>query len=189
MSKGTVKLGQLSCRQGGHKVSELTLEHQRKKIAANGGGPWQTIFGPQHDLRCQSEDFSINRGAYYSRNIFVLGDKGTGYNDIKSWFPSTLGNPLARSIDFPTPHERACSEMRARAWRASRLRCFRNTAPSFASISRPRSRSANSRSAVRTSAERLRSRREVLVNSSRSFKVASSIVTAIVFILESVSIV
>jgi hypothetical protein len=180
VSKGAVELGNFECRQGGNKVSELTLEHQCKEIAADGGGPWQSIFWSEHDLRCESEDFSVNGGADHGRDIFVLRDKGAGYNDVKAWLCSTLGNPFAGSIDFPAPHERACSVMSTRAWRARRLRCLRNTSPSLASVSRRRWRSAYWRKAVRISAVRLRRRDDVLVSSSRSFEVASSM--AIVFI-------
>jgi len=188
VSEGTVKLGELGRRQGGDKVGELTLKHQREKIAADCGRAWQAIFRPQHDLGCESQDFPIDGGADHRRDILMLSHKGSGYDDVKSGLAATLGDPLSGAVDLPSPHERACSEMSRRAWRARRLRCFRNSSPSFASISRRRSRSANSRSAVRTSADRLRSRGELSANSPRSFRVASSIVTAIVFILGSVSI-
>lgn len=189
MSEGKVKLGKLGCRQGGDKVAELTLKHQRKKITADCGRARQAIFRPQHDLSCESQHFPINGGADHRGHILMLGHKGSGHYDVKPRFSATLGDPFARTVDLASPHGRACSEMSMRAWRARRLRCFLNTSPSFASISRRRSRSANSRSAVRTSADRLWSRGEALVNSSSSFKVASSIVTAIVFILGSLSIV
>lgn len=185
MRKGAVELGEFECRQGGHKVSELALEHQCKKIAADGRGPWQPIFWSEHDLRCKTEDFSVNGGADHGRDIFVLGDKGSGYDDVKTRLCPALGNPLARSIDLAAPHERACSVMSTRAWRASRLRCFRNTAPSLASVSRRRWVSAYWRKAVRTSAARLRRRDEVLVSSSKSFEVASSI--AILFMTRIIS--
>ena len=139
MSKGAVELGEFECRQGGHKVRELALEHQCKKIAADGGSPWQ----------------------------------------------STLRNPLARSVDLTAPHERACSVMSTRAWRARRLRCLRNTAPSLAAVSRRRWVSAYWRKAVRTSAARLRRRDDVSVSSSKSFEVASSM--AILFMRRIIS--
>jgi hypothetical protein len=180
VSKGTIELGEFDFRQGGHKVSELTLENQCKKIAADGGGPWQTIFHSQHDLRCQSKNFSINGGADHRRHIFMLSEKGPRYNHVKSRLSATLCESFACAVDLPAPHERACSEMSTRAWRARRLRCLRNTSPSFASVARRRSRSAYWRSAVRTSAARFLYRGEVSVSSSRSFRVASSI--AIVFI-------
>jgi hypothetical protein len=56
---------------------------------------------------------------------------------------------------------------------------LRNTAPSLASRACLRTLSAYWRSAVRTSAARLRRRDDVAVSASRSFEVASSI--AIVF--------
>ena len=165
--------------------SELTLEHQCKKIAADGGGPWQSIVWSEHDLRCQSKDFSVNGGADHGRDIFVLRDKGSGYDDIKTRLCSTLRNPLARSVDLPAPHERACSVMSTRAWRARRLRCLRNTSPSLASVSRRRWVFAYWRNAVRTSAARLRRRGDVSVSSSRSFEVASSM--AILFMRRIIS--
>jgi len=180
MSKGAVELGEFECRQGGNKVSQLTLEHQGKEIAADRAGTWQAVLRPQHDLCRQSKDFSINGGADHSRHILVFGDKGSGYDDVKTGLCSTLGNPLARSVDLASPHERACSEMSTRAWRVRRLRCLRNAAPSLASLACLRTLSAYWRSAVRTSAARLRRRDDVSVSASSSFEVASSI--AIVFI-------
>ena len=188
MSKGMVQLGELGRRQGGDKVAELTLEHQREKITADCGRAWETIFWPQHDLSCEPEDFPVDWGADHRRHILMLGHKGSGHYDVKARLSAPLGDPLARAIDLASSHGRACSEINMRACRARRLRCFRNTSLSFASIARRRSRSANSRSAARTSADRLRGRGEPSVNSSRSFKVASSIVMAIVFILGSLSI-
>ena len=187
MGKGTVELGELGRRQGGYKVGELTLEHQREKITADCRCAWQTIFWPQHDLGCESEDFPINRGTDHRGDILMLSHKGSGHDDVKSRLPAAFGDPLTCAVDLASPHDRPCSEMSMRAWRSRRLRCFRNTSPSFASSSRRRSRSANSRSALRTSADRLRTCEEAPVNSSRSFKVASSIDTAIVFILYIVS--
>jgi hypothetical protein len=166
-------------------VSELTLEHQCKKIAADGGSTWQSIFWPEHDLRCEAEDLSVNGCANHRRDVFVLCDKGSGYDDIKTGLCATLGNPFACAIDFSAPHERACSVMSTRAWRARRLRCLRNTSPSLASVARRRWVSAYWRSAVRTSAARLRRRDDVSVSSSKSFEVASSI--AILFIRRIIS--
>ena len=180
MSKGAVELGEFECRQGGNKVSQLTLEHQGKEIAADRAGTWQAVLRPQHDLCRQSKDFSINGGADHSRHILVFGDKGSRYDDVKTGLCSTLGNPLARSVDLASPHERACSEMSTRAWRVRRLRCFRKIAPSLVSVARLRSFSAYWRRAARTSAVRLRRRDDVSVSLSKSFEVASSI--AIVFI-------
>jgi hypothetical protein len=185
VSKGAVKLGEFECRQGGHKVSELALEHQCKKIAADGGSPWQSIFWSEHDLRCKTEDFTVNRSADHGRDIFVFRDKGSRYDDVKTGLCSTLRNPFARSVDLAPPHERACSVMSIRAWRARRLRCLRNTAPSLAAVSRRRWVSAYWRKAVRTSAARLRRRDDVSVSSSRSFEVASSI--AILFMRRIIS--
>ena len=106
--------------------------------------------------------------------VFIIGEDG-----------AALGHPLARAVDFPSPHKRACSAISARAWRASSLRCLRNTAPSLASRACLRTFWAYWRSAVRTSAERLRRRDEVSVSASRSLAVASSI--AIVFICRIIS--
>jgi hypothetical protein len=185
LSKGAVELSEFECRQGGHKVSEFTLEHQCKKIAADSGGPWQSIFWSEHDLRCEAEDFPVNRGADHGRDIFVLRDKGSGYHDVKTGLCSALGNPFACAIDFSPSHERACSVMSTRACRARRLRCLRNTSPSLASVSRRRWVSAYWRNAARTSAARLRRRDDVSVSSSKSFEVASSI--AILFIQRIIS--
>jgi len=186
VSKGAVKLGEFERRQCGHKVSELTLEHQCKKIAADGGGSWQSIVWSEHDLCCESEDFSVNGGADHGRDVFVLRDKGSGYDNVKTGLCPALGNPFARSVDLAAPHERACSVMSTRACRARRLRCLRNTSPSLASVSRRRWRSAYWRKAVRTSAARLRRREELSVSSSKSFEVASSI--AIVFMPRIISV-
>lgn len=187
MSEGAIQLSQLGPRQGGDKVAELTLEHQGEKITADRGGPWQALFGPQHNLSGKSEDFSVHRSADHRRHIVVLGHEGSGHDDVESRFGATLRDTFPRTVYFASPHGRACSAMRTRAWRARRVRCFRNTSPSLASISRRRARSANSCSAVRTIAERFRSGGEASVNSSRSFNVASSTVTAIVFILGIIS--
>jgi hypothetical protein len=166
-------------------VSELTLEHQCEKIAANSGGQWQAVFWSEHDFCTEAEKCAVNRDADHGRDTFVLRDKGSGYYDVKTGLCSTLGNPFAGAIDFPPPRERACSVMSARAWRARRLRCLRNTSPSLASVSRRRWRSAYWRNAVRTSDVRLRRRDDVSVSSSRSFEVASSM--AIVFIRQIIS--
>mgnify|MGYP007044106816 FL=1 len=180
MGKSTVELGEFDFRQGGHKVSELTLEQQRKKIAPDCTGAWQAVIQTQHDLRRQSQDFSVHWGADYRGDVFIMSHESSGHDHVIARFPATLGHPLAGMINLPASHERACSEMRARAWRASRRRCLRNTAPSFASVSRLRALSAYWRKAARTNAERLRRREDVSVSLSRSFRVASSM--AIVFI-------
>ena len=175
VSKGTIELSEFECRQGGNEVSQLTFEHQRQEIASDRAGTWQAIFRPQLNFGGEAENFPVNRGADHGRYIIVFGDKGPGYNDVKSWFRSTLGDPFARSVDLPSSHERACSEISARACCARRLRCLRNTAPSLASVARLRSLAAYWRSAVRTSAVRLRRRDDLWAKSSRSFEVASSI--------------
>lgn len=185
MSKGAVELSEFECGQGGNEMREFTLEHQRKKIAADGAGSRQSIFGSEHDLRGKTEDFAVNGGTDHGRDIIVLGDKGSRYDNVKTGLCSTLGNPLPRSINFPAPHERACSVMSARAWRARSLRCFRNTVPSLASVLRRRWVSAYWRNAVRTSATRLWRRAEVSVSSSKSFEVASSM--AILFMRRIIS--
>jgi len=95
VSEGTVKLGELGRRQGGDKVGELTLKHQREKIAADCGRAWQAIFRPQHDLGCESQDFPIDGGADHRRDILMLSHKGSGYDDIKSGLAATLGDPLS----------------------------------------------------------------------------------------------
>jgi hypothetical protein len=161
------------------------LEHRCKKIAADGRGPWQPIFWSEHNLRCEPEDFPVNRCADHGRDIFMLCDKGAGYYDVNTRLCATLGNPLAGAIDFSSPHERAWPVISARAWRPRRLRCLRNTSPSLASVSRRRWVSAYWRTAVRTSAARLRRRDEASVSSSKSFEVASSI--AILFIRRIIS--
>ena len=155
-------------------MSQLTLEHQRKEIATDRGGMRYAVLRPEHNLRGQSKDFPINGGADYRRHIFVIGDKGSGYHDVITGLSAALGNPLARSVDLATPHDRACSETSTRDWRISRLRCFRKIAPSLASLARLRSLSAYWRSAAR-----LRGRADDSLKSSRSFDVASSM--AIVF--------
>ena len=174
MGKGTVELGEFERRQGGNEMCKFALEHQRKEIAADGAGSRQSIFGSKHDLCGKTEDFAVNGRTDHGRDVFVLGDKGSRYDNVKTGLGSTLGNPLASSVNFSAPHERACSEMRARVWRARSLRCFRNTAPSLASVLRRRWVSAYWRNAVRTSAARLWRRADVSVSSSKSFEVASS---------------
>lgn len=174
MSKGAIELSEFECRQGRNEMREFTLDHQCKKIAADGAGSRQSILGSEHNLRCKTEDFAVNGGTNHGRDIFVPGDKGSRYNNVETGLCPTLGNPLPRSINFPTPYERACSVISARAWRARSLRCFRNTAPSLASVLRRRWVSAYWRNAVRTSAARLWRRAAVSVSSSKSFEVASS---------------
>jgi hypothetical protein len=179
MSKGAIELGEFERRESGNEVSQLAFKHQRQKITANGAGAWQTVLWTEDDFCAESENFAINRGTYHRRNTLVLRDKGSGYNDVKSRLSSALCYPFAGAVNLPSPHERTCSEMSARACRARRLRCLRKTSPSFAAIAWRRCRSAYWRTAVRTSAEGLGRRGEVWVNSSRSLEVASSI--AIVF--------
>jgi hypothetical protein len=166
-------------------VSELTLKHKREEIAADRADTRQAVFRPQNDFGGESKNFAVDGGADYSRNIFVFGDESSRYDDIKTWFRSTLRYSLARSVDFASPHERACSKRSARASRVRRLRCFLKIAPSLASVARPRSRLAYCCSAARTRLARLRRRDDVSVSSSRSFEVASSM--AIVFIRRIIS--
>jgi hypothetical protein len=176
VSKSSVELGKFKCRQGGNKVSKFTLEHQCEEIAADRAGAREAVFRPQHDFGRESENLPVNGGTDHGRHIVVFGNKGPGYYDVKAGLRSTLGNPLACSVDLASPHERACSEMSTRACRARRLRCFRKINPSLASVARLRSRSTYWRRAARTSAVRLRRRRDDLsASSSRSFEVASSI--------------
>jgi hypothetical protein len=157
-------------------VSQFSFEHQCEEIAPDRAGTWQAVFRPQNDFRREAKNFSVNGGADHSRYIFVFGNKGSGYYNVKAGLRSTLGNPLACSVDLASPHERACSEMSTRACRARRFRCFRKIAPSLTSVARLRSRSTYWRRAARTSAVRLRCRRDDLsASSSRSFEVASSI--------------
>ena len=180
MSKRTVELGEFERRESRHKMSQLTLEHQGEEIAADCAGAWQAVFRSQHDFGRESEDFPVNWGTDHGRHVFVFGNKSPGCDDVKTGLRAALGDPLAGAVDFPSRHKRACSAISARAWRASSLRCLRNAAPSLASRVCLRTLSAYWRSAVRTSAARLRRRDDVSVSASRSFEVASSI--AIVFI-------
>jgi hypothetical protein len=161
-------------------VSQLTFKHQREKIAADRASPWQAVFRPENNFCAETENFPVNWGTDHSRHSFVFGNKGSGDDDVKAGLGSTFGNPLARSVDFPSPQERACSTINARASRASRVRCLRNKAPSLDSLFRLRSLSAYWRSAARTRAVRLLCLDEVSASSSKSFEVASSI--AILFI-------
>ena len=154
-------------------MTQFIFEHQGEEIAADRAGTWQAVFRPQHDFSRESENFPVNGGTDHGRHIVVIGNKGSGYYDVKAGLRSTLGNPFARSINLASPHERACSEMSTRAWRARRLRCFRKIAPSLVSVARLRSRSTYWRNAARTSAARLRRRDDVSLNLSRSFEVAS----------------
>lgn len=185
MSEGTVELCKLERRQSGHKMSQLSLEHQSEEVAAHRTGSWQAVFRTQLDFGREAEDFSIDRSKDYRRYIFMFGNKGTGDDNVITRFGAALGHPLAATIDFSSPHELACSAISARAWRASRLRCFRKMAPSLASVARRRSASAYCRSAMRTSAVRLRRRDDFSVSSSSSFAVASSM--AIVFMRKIIS--
>ena len=47
-SKGAIELGELESRQGRNKVSQFSLEHQSKKIQADGASARQTIFWSQY---------------------------------------------------------------------------------------------------------------------------------------------
>jgi hypothetical protein len=185
MSKRMVELGEFERGEGRHEMSQLTLEHQGEEIAADRAGAWHAVFRSQHDFGRESEDFSVNWSTDHSRHVFVFGDKSARHYDIKTGLRAALGNPLAVAVDFPSPHQRACSAISARAWRARSLRCLRNTAPSLASRACLRNLSAYWRSAVRTSAARLRRRDDASVSASRSFEVASSI--AMVFISRIIS--
>lgn len=161
-------------------MSELAFEHQGEEIATDRASARQTVVRSQHDLGRKSEDFPVNRRIHHGRHRFMFGNKRSRYDNIKAWLGSAFGNPLARSVDLASPHERACSAISARAWRLRRLRCLRNMAPSLASLFRLRSLSAYWCSAVRTRAVRLLRLDELSANSSRSFEVASSM--AIFFI-------
>jgi hypothetical protein len=185
MNKGAVELGEFECRQGGNKVSQLTLEHQGKEITADRAGARQAVFRAQRDFGGKAKNFPVDGGTDHCRYIFVFGNKGSRYNNVKAGLCSTLGNPLARAVNLASPHERACSDMSTRACRARRLRCFRKIAPSLPSAVRLRSLSAYWRRAARTSAPRLRRREDVPVSLSKSFEVASSI--AIVFMARSIA--
>ena len=173
-SKGAIELGELESRQGRNKVSQFSLEHQSKKVAADGASARQTIFWSQYHFGSEPEYCSVNWSADHRRHIIVFGNKGPGDDNIVSRFGPAFGDPLASSVNLPSPHDRACSAISARAWRASCLRCFRKMAPSLASVVRRRSAAAYWRNAVRTSAVRLRRRDDFSVSSSRSFAVASS---------------
>jgi hypothetical protein len=175
LSKRAVELGEFERWESGNEMRQLTFKHQREKVTADRAGPRQAVFRPENDFCAQTENLTVNRSADHSRNIIMFCDKGSGYNDVKTWFCSPLGYPFAGPVNLPSPHERACSEMSARACRARLLRCFRNISLSLLSVTRRRSRSAYWRTAVRTSAERLHLRRDVWVSSSRSLEVASSI--------------
>jgi hypothetical protein len=134
MSKGSVKLGKFECRQGRNKVSQLSLEHQGEEIASYRARTREPIVMPQHYLCREAENFAIHRRTNYAGHIFVFSDKGSGYDDLIAGLGTALGNPFTSSVNLASPHERACSEMRARVWRARRFRCLRNTAASVLSV-------------------------------------------------------
>ena len=117
----------------------------------------------------------------------MVGDKGAGGNDVKTWFRATLRNTLAGAVDFTSSHERACSAIRARASRARRLRCLRKIASSLATVFSRLCRAAYWCTAARRTAERLWRRDDVSVSLSRSFAVASSM--AMVFMGRIITIV
>lgn len=166
-------------------MSQFAFKHQREKVAPDRANAWQPVVRHEHDFGAKTENFSVNRSADHCRNIFVFGDKGSGDNDIKARFCSTLRYPFTGPVNLSSSHGRACSETRARFCSASRFRCLRNIAASLASIVCLRSLWAYWRSAARTSAVRLRRRDDDSVNLSRSFNVASSI--AMVFIVGIIS--
>ena len=101
VSKGAVELGEFECRQGGNKVSQLTLEHQGEEIAADRAGAGHAIFRSEHNLSREAKNFPVHRRTNHGRHIFAFGDKGSGYHDVKTRLCSTLGNPLARSVISP----------------------------------------------------------------------------------------
>jgi hypothetical protein len=175
MSKRTVEMCEFERREGRHEMSQLTLEHQRQEISADRAGARQAVLRSQHDFGRESEDFPVNWGIDNSRDVIVFGDKSTGYYNVKTGLRSALWNPFTGSVNLASPHERACSDISTRAWRARCFRCFRKIVPSLSSLARRRSLSAYWRRAVRTSAARLRRRDDVSVSSSKSFEVASSI--------------
>jgi hypothetical protein len=81
-------------------VSQLAFKHQREKVAADRAGPWQAIFRPENNFCAETENFPVNWGTNHSRHSFVFGNKGSGYDDVKTGLCSTFGNPLARSVDL-----------------------------------------------------------------------------------------
>jgi hypothetical protein len=175
VSKSAVELSEFECGQGGNKVSQLILEHQSEEIAADRANARQTILRTEHDFSRETKNFTIHGCTNYRGHVFVFSDKSPGNDNIITRFGAALRNPFTSSINLPSPHERACSEIRARAWRESRLRCLRKSLPSFASVRRRCSCSAYCLSAVRMSAARLWRREVALASSSKSFRVPSSI--------------
>ena len=174
-SKGAIELGELESRHGLNKVSQFSLEHQSRRVR-NG---WRKraanhLLVPISLRWSEPEYCSVNWSADHRRHIIVFGNKGPGDDNVVSRFGPAFGDPLASSVNLPSPHDRACSAISARAWRASCLRCFRKITPSLASVARRRSAATYWRNAVRTSAVRLRRRDHFSVSSSRSFAVASS---------------
>ena len=158
VSEGPVEIGDLGWREGTGKMGELGF--------------------------AEPENFPIDWSTDDSRYVFMFGNEGSGDHHIETRLVTTLGEALAGAVDLAALHGRACSAIRRRAWRASRFRCLCKTSCSCSSISRCRSRSENSRTAIRTRAERLRSWGKTVVNSSRSFSVVSSMVIVIVFMLK-----
>lgn len=185
MSKRTVELGDFKCRKGRYEMSQLALKHQGEKITTDRGRAWQPILRPEYYFGRESEYLSVNRRTDEGRHVVVLSDKSTRYYDVESRLRTALRDALTGAVDFSSPHGRACSAISARAWRAIRLRCLRNIAPSLAGLACLRTLSAYWRSAVRSSAERLQRRDDVSASLSSSLEVASSI--AIVFMDTSIS--
>jgi len=160
-------------------MRQFRFEHQGKKIAADGAGAGQAVVRPQNNLGGEPENLALDRRTNNRRDIFMFGNKGARDDDVKTGFAAALGNALARTVDLSSSHERACSAISARVWRARRLRCFLKMTPSFASAALCRCLSAYWRTAVRTNAAWLRRGVDAWVNLSRSLRVDSSI--AIVF--------
>src|SRR5262249_31621684 len=146
------------------------------------------VFTSDNDLGLQSENLSVHWSANDGRDVIVGRNEVAGNDHVEARFIPTLGDFLTSAVDLAPPQGLACSFIRAFASRSSRPRCV-------LTISASRSSSAFCSTSVtylRTASRMIRERlvpggRPLRARRSTRSRISSSIVTAIVFILQSLS--
>ena len=166
-------------------MCQLLLEHQGQKVTANSAFPRQTFPNAQHDFAPEPQDLTVGGSTYDCGDILAFGDEIAGNNHIESRLVAALCHFLARAINFASFQRFACSLTNSRDCRLSLLRLLRKISRSRSCSARPSSRDTNSRAACRMTSDLLLNWAFASVfKRSIRFKVGSSIVIAMVFILE-----
>jgi len=166
-------------------MRQLLLEHQGQKVTANGAFPRQTLSDTQHNLAAKPQNLTVGGSTNNRGDILVFSDEIPRNNHIESRLVASFRDFLAYAINLASFQGFACSRINSRDCRPIFLRFRRKISRSRSSSVKRSRRDTNSCAACRITSDLLLNGASAFAfKRSIRFNVSSSMVIAIVFILE-----